>query len=465
MAKKKSTRRGGANAHTPARARAGDAAPPATAGAFRAKIRTYRQGLGDCHLIRLPRKDDSSRDYFIMIDCGVVLGTPQPEEKMTPVVRDIMKETGGEVDLLLVTHEHWDHLSGFIQAKEEFRGFKPDQIWLAWTEDPNDATANKLRQEKEKALTALRLAASHLRLAGASEKSAEIDGVLEFFGAGKGASTKDALDIVRGFNEQSIRYCRPTDPPTVPPELDGVRLFILGPPTDERLLKRTNPKSSEGYGLALANFNEQIAPILSGNEEAGPFDPIYAIPFEIAGEIDFFKDRYWRAGEMGEGWRRIDASWLDGSEELALQLDNMTNNTSLVLAIELAGGEVLLFVADAQVGNWLSWQDLSWQVESGTVSGPKLLKETIFYKVGHHGSHNATLRPKGLDMMEKLRVAFVPVDHAVAVKKGWKRMPLPEIIAELARKTNGNVFQSDMALDVKVPANVTATPLYFEVRF
>jgi len=433
---------------------------------FRAKIRMYRQGLGDCHLIRLPRTDDPTRDYFIMIDCGVVLGTPEPQKRMIPVVKDIMKTTGGTVDLLLATHEHWDHLSGFIQAQAEFAGFKPHEIWLAWSEDPKDPLAKKLRREKDKALAALRLGASHLQMAGHSARAADLSSVLEFFGAGKGTSTSDALKIVRGFNPGKIRYRRPTDPPEAPPELGGVRFFIMGPPPDERLLKRTNPRKSnhEGYGIALANFTEQLEPVLTGGD-AGPFDPIYAIPYRIATEMDFFKARYWEAGQTGEGWRRIDASWLDGSEELALQLDNMTNNTSLVLAIELPGGDVLLFVADAQVGNWLSWQDLSWQVDRRKVTGPDLLKRSIFYKVGHHGSHNATLREKGLDMMPNLQIAFVPVDHAMAVKKRWGKMPLPEIVSELREKTKGRVFQADMPNGTELPSNVEATPLYIEVTF
>jgi hypothetical protein len=451
-------------AGTRGRTRSGKRARAASAAAFRAKVRMYRQGLGDCHLIRLPRSDNPKRDYFIMIDCGVVLGTPQPQQKMMSVVADIVRETDGKVDLLLATHEHWDHLSGFIQARDAFKDFKVDQVWLAWTEDPSDALAQSLKREKQHALAALRLCASRLHLAGDSSASRDLDSVLEFFGAGKGASTQDALDIVRGLNPQNVRYRRPTDPPETPPGLDGVRFFIMGPPADEKLLKRTSPSKTghEGYGLALANFAEQIEPALTGSE-GGPFDPIHAIPFEIAGEMDFFKARYWRAGETGDGWRLIDASWLDGSEELALQLDNITNNTSLVLAIELRGGDVLLFAADAQVGNWLSWQDLSWPVGAGRVSGPDLLKRTILYKVGHHGSHNATLREKGLDMMPNLQIALVPVDHAMAVKKRWGNMPLPEIIAELNKKTAGKVFQSVMPQGVDLPVNVTETPLYFEV--
>ena len=50
----------------------------------------------------------------------------------------------------------------------------------------------------------------------------------------------------------------------------------------------------------------------------------------------------------------------------------MTNNTSLVLAIErIADGKVLLFPADAQEGNWLSWHDVAieWNVIGGAGAG------------------------------------------------------------------------------------------------
>ena len=43
---------------------------------------------------------------------------------------------------------------------------------------------------------------------------------------------------------------------------------------------------------------------------------------------------------------------------LALAMNNATNNASLVLAFELSkGGKVLLFVGDAQAGNWRSWSE------------------------------------------------------------------------------------------------------------
>ncbi len=79
----------------------------------------YRQGLGDCFLVSLKRAG-AAPDYKILIDCGVILGTRAPAAIMTKVVDDIVATTQGEVDLLLATHEHWDHLSGFIQAASSF---------------------------------------------------------------------------------------------------------------------------------------------------------------------------------------------------------------------------------------------------------------------------------------------------------------------------------------------------------
>src|SRR5262245_3300568 len=89
---------------------AATSAAPASSVGYRAKVRMYRQGLGDCFLVSLKRSGDAP-DYKILIDCGVILGTPDPASIMTKVVDDIVGTTHGEIDLLLATHEHWDHLS------------------------------------------------------------------------------------------------------------------------------------------------------------------------------------------------------------------------------------------------------------------------------------------------------------------------------------------------------------------
>jgi len=427
----------------------------------------YRQGLGDCFLISLPCDGGDSRPFYVMIDCGVILGTADPGTIMTKVVQDILQVTGGEIDLLVATHEHWDHLSGFVQAKQAFDKLKVAEVWLAWTEDPKDELTQKLKKEKGLALAALRMGLSHLQLAGDSDAATELNGILEFFGAAKGATTGDALENVRGKTSK-LRYCLPTDAPV---ELVGARFYVLGPPHDEKQLRKINPsaRNKETYGLALNGlqmFMDGTGTALGDTDRGRPFDQQYEIPFVYARgapELDFFRQHYWQPDDTApDKWRRIDTDWLGGSTELALQLDSLTNNTSLVLAIELPSGDVLLFAADAQVGNWLSWQQLTWTVGGKTVTGPDLLKRAIFYKVGHHGSHNATLKEQGLELMGRLRVAMIPVDHEMAVKKRWGKMPLDELVTALNQRAKGAVLRVDKPMP-STQEKVVEDPLFFEV--
>jgi hypothetical protein len=449
-------------------------AGPAAAAGYRAKIRMYRQGLGDCFLISLPRTDGSSRPFYVMIDCGVVLGTADPGTIMTKVMDHIVATTGGEIDLLIATHEHWDHVSGFVQAKPSFDRLKVGQVWLAWTEDPKDTLTQELKQEKGHALAALRMGLSQLQMGGDSEAAEQLGSILEFFGAARGPTTAEALANVRA-KVGAPRYCLPGDPPVVPPGVSA-RFYVLGPPHDKKMLHKINPSASnkETYGLAmgLEMFMDGAGTAFGDQDEGRPFDQQYEIPFAYAQttpELQFFRDHYFQAqGAAPDAWRRIDGDWLGGASEMALQLDSLTNNTSLVLALELApDGDVLLFAADAQVGNWLSWQDLKWTVGNKTVTGPDLLNRAIFYKVGHHGSHNATLKEKGLEEMKNLRVAMIPVNHEMALKKRWGKMPLDELVNALKKQAKGVVLRVD---DPAMPAsheNVVEDPgkLFYEVTF
>jgi hypothetical protein len=403
----------------------------------------------------------------------VVLGTPDPGTIMKQVMDNIVEVTGGQIDILVATHEHWDHLSGFTQAAESFGKLKVGQVWLAWTENDADDLTKKIKAEKGLALAKLRMGLSQMQLAGDGEGAAELGGILEFFGAAKGATTGDALKSVREkVKPREPRYCLPTDPPVVPDGIDA-RFYVLGPPHDEKMLRKINPSAAnkETYGLALDGlkmFMDGAGSALGDTDEGRPFDQQYEIPFmyaQSAPELDFFRRNYWQpAAAAPDAWRRIDTDWLGGSTEMALQLDSLTNNTSLVLAIEVPDGEVLLFAADAQVGNWLSWQDRVWTVNGKTVTGPDLLGRAILYKVGHHGSHNATLREKGLEQMKNLRIAMLPVDHAMAVKKRWGKMPLEELTKALADKAKDGVLRVDAP---KPPSmqNVVEDKLFFEVTF
>jgi hypothetical protein len=436
---------------------------------YRAKVRMYRQGLGDCFLISLPRSDGSARPFYVMIDCGVILGTPNPVPKMTDVVEHIVKDTGGEIDLLVVTHEHWDHVSGFIQATDSFDKLTVHEVWLGWTENNKDSLTRKLKAQRDAALTSLRVGLSRLQLAGAAhdDEATELGGVLEFFGAAKGASTSDALARVKKMSD-NLRYCLPTDDPVQPKGI-ATTFYVLGPPHDEKQLRKINPsqREKETYGLALDGlgmFMDGAGTALRMDDRGRPFDRQYEIPFAHATEMAFFAEQYWQPQGTADNWRRIDADWLGGASELALQLDSLTNNTSLALAIELPGDDVLLFAADAQVGNWLSWQEREWHVGDRKVTGPDLLERAIFYKVGHHGSHNATLKDKGLELMKNLRVAMIPVDQAMAKKKRWNHMPLDELVASLDAKAKGVVLRIDKPMP-QTREQVVEDPLFFEVTF
>jgi hypothetical protein len=475
----------------------------AAAGRLQVKVRMYRQGLGDCFLLTFP--STGGKPFHMMIDCGVLVGTEDGAGQMQRVVTDVIRTTGGHLDLVVATHQHWDHLSGFLQARDLFAPPGSDDaagklhvhaLWLAWTEDPTNRLANLLRAHRRHNEEALRATVQRLRLAGAAAAD-QVEDLLGFFGAAGSGSTEDALAALRGYTRTAPRFCHPEDDPIQLPEVPGVRFFVLGPPEDEKLIKRSNPAKShpEVYGdprLALNLDNAFFAAALGGDpglaERSFPFDRRHQIPPEEAEQIRFFQRHYYAEDADSEfpdqAWRRIDGDWMGVASQLALQLDSNTNNTSLALAIELVdSGKVLLFPADAQVGNWLSWGALSWKVPAAngqeeTVGAADLLRRTVLYKVGHHGSHNATLREQGLEeMVSADLVVLIPVDRRMAEKKRWN-MPFPPLFDRLHEKASGRILRIDDTEKVaerKAPdgvpaplwsafqASIEETPLYFEI--
>ena len=87
-----------------------------TAPASGVKVRMYRQGLGDCFLLAFPTA--GARPCYVLIDCGVLVGSPEAKQTMRRVAESVRDSTGGRIDVLVATHQHWDHLSGFEQARD-----------------------------------------------------------------------------------------------------------------------------------------------------------------------------------------------------------------------------------------------------------------------------------------------------------------------------------------------------------
>src|SRR5258707_399946 len=345
---------------------------------------------------------------------------------MKDIVADIVSFTSNRLDAVVVTHEHQDHLQGFMDEADVFAEMDKRELWMAWTEKPG----NKIVPDKRK-LAALEAAASALAFGGSVEEkqmAGMIEGLLEL-----SRGTQQTFETVKSwFPEHSRKYWSPGD--TVEPDwLAGVRIYVLGPPKEMALLRKTTgTKNVEMYELTAENLGFAAAALKeSAPGMLSPFDAKYAshgIPKALA-------DIY-----QADAWRGIDNDWLLASSRLALQLDSYTNNTSLVLAFELKeSGQVLLFVGDAQIGNWLSWQSLEFpNTRDVKIRAADLLARAVFYKVGHHGSHNATLVEGGLLGMTSGNLsAAIPTNEAWAREsKGWT-MPNERLYDELQKRCAG----------------------------
>ena len=428
------------------------------------RVRIYRQGLGDCILVRLP-KDDGS-DFSLLIDCGVAVATSDGAGIIKKVLADVGKTMNNRLDVLAVTHEHWDHVSGFHQAQDEFENLSFGEVWLAWTEDEEDELAQKLKKEHADAFAAISRGAAVRARSGDPGGASDLLLIAGILGAA-GEKTQAALEIAKAkAGAGDLRYCWPANLP-IEIEGTGARIYVLGPPHDEKAIRHFNPsrRSPETYELALDGSGFLAAGVLTalnGPGDVRPFTASASIPMEEARAMPFFQHHDWGTPGGASEWRRIDGDWLGETDEFALMLQSATNNTSLVLAIELSDNDVLLFAGDAQVGNWQSWQALEWTLDDGReVTGPDLLSRTVFYKVGHHGSHNATLRQRGLEQMKKLKTAVVPVDEVVAKKMRWGAMPLASLVDALDKQTAGRTLRTDRDAPAGI-AGLTVDRLYFE---
>ncbi len=438
-------------------------------------VRMYNTGFGDCLLLAFRTGDDSAR--YMLIDCGVHHNYSGGAEKIRRVVRDIAKATANRLHVVAVTHEHTDHLYGFKHARKIFENIRIDELWLAWTENPKDTIAKDLKQLHGMKIRALAAAVNQFKLSN-DPLGGTLQGLLDFeYPNALSATGNNAaqLQYLRTKSRKKLRrakdYRRPGEKPLTLRGVKGVKIYVLGPPRDADWIKMLE-KESEMY-FSLVGMNEEAAFAAAAlaaarthslsNEDrellrrGRPFDESFEISKDAASTHPdygpFFQECYGFSGRRGHGpeWRRIETDWLAAAEQLALSIDNYTNNTSLVLAIELTDTrprKVLLFAADAQIGNWLSWQELSWSGEGTggqTVNGEDLLRRTVLYKVGHHGSHNATASESGLEIMNSPDlIAMIPVDEKWARKKRppWKH-PDKDLLARLKQKTQGRVIRTD----------------------
>jgi hypothetical protein len=420
----------------------------------------YKLGTGDCFVLKFFAGDDVT--CRMLIDCGC--WNKRTFEKIRPVVEEIRDYVGGHLDVLVVTHEHLDHVRGFQAAKKIFtEEFTVDRIWMAWSEEDGDPDVEDWKRDLGDKKIALALAAQHLdelasddkfraqwigardgerhfemrkRFAAELQHFAELhvdETVDNYKGALKGmAVVKD--DIA----DNNVDYFEPGDVLEDVPGLDGMRVCVLGPPQDPALIKKEHGDGDESFP-----HNEDLSDTdlfvhaMHEYENKGkgaaltPFDPAYN------SDGDGVKAIY-----EADDWRRIDHDWLFNAGSLALRLNTGINNLSLVLAFEfIESGRALLFPGDAEYGSWKSWHDIEWDVDGETETVEDLLNRVVFYKVAHHLSHNGTARSIGLDMMtspELVAMATLDYDN---ISKGWKStMPNGLLLKNLLQQTRGRTL-------------------------
>jgi beta-lactamase superfamily II metal-dependent hydrolase len=361
------------------------------------RIRMYRVGFGDCFLISLPT--DHGPEH-IVVDCGV--HARGNIGKIADAAKNIAVEANNKLALVIATHSHQDHISGFATCEREFQDIKVREVWLPWTENPKDTAAVKL---KKKHTALCEMLARHFQARPASDQA--VAAIQNLTG------NAEALRLLHsGLNGGTVRYLEAGKELNDVAGIAGLSARILGPPRDQKFLARMDPPSDErflrlgiGGKLEAANDIQPFESVWFGSRKSSPY-------FAALDQHD----------------KSILATMASDPEALAFALDQALNNTSVVALLTYRGKHLLL-PGDAQYGNWENW-----------IKGEEadsLLAEVDFYKVAHHGSYNATPKSALQRMPAK---AFAGMVSTQSIP--WASIPFPKLMEALAERASG-VLRSD----------------------
>lgn len=391
-------------------------------------IRMYNVGFGDCFLLTIPTPDGVRR---MLIDCGThpaSTGKHRAESDVVPLLLDDLKDEAGRLrlDVVAVSHRHKDHVSGF--ANELFKDVEVGEVWLPWTEDPDDTTATNLRDRMGIAASAMEDARNGITsdspaLAAATELMRNQELMLR---------NQASMDMLwTGFKGSPHHwYISATADPQTSPMLPGVTIHVLGPSRDEKTIRDLDPPPAETFA--------HLAAVAAGDGSAviRPFDADWSISADEFVSYSAFGDLHVSATAR----ERIRQLAADDLLAAAASLESSINGTSLVFVLDI-GGLLLFFPGDAQWGTW----DM-------ILHDPKavdLVKRSTFYKIGHHGSHNASPQSFVNTVMSPDTWAAV----SVAPVKVWPLIPQGDLVTRM-RDLPVHVLQSDDP-PAKPPPNVT----------
>jgi beta-lactamase superfamily II metal-dependent hydrolase len=425
----------------------------AAAGNGNIRVRMYRVGFGDFFLLTVPGKDGPAH---ILIDCGVHAANIGSIDEC---VQDLGKETNNRLALVILTHYHADHMSGFASNYDDFANFDHvGAVWITNRLDPGNDAASKFMAQVTSVAAQLQL---QLRLAARDDEAGvqaqhKVENALGItLGAdsedGGGGSNARALKLLQsGFKSKPpVYYYQGGDTPTLPAELEGmITAEILGP----------SPKDSGGEFAASDNKTEQYLAAAGDNgipdaKRVQPFEKKW--PGSAAGfPADTFSE--FDTGLIGQGRKPKNdgASCMetllanmqpDVLAAAADKLDGTLNNQSLVVLFT-CGGKRLLFVGDAQWGNWAYW--LYGQAVTGSDPGISarargILGSIDFYKVGHHGSTNATPIPAVGALNQQCASMCSTATGAYGSPAKKTEVPRTALMDALETRTGNRLVRSD----------------------
>lgn len=378
------------------------------------QVKMYNVGFGDAFLITFP---DDPRPRRVLIDCGSIKkGTAgNVDEVAERIIEDVTDEDDTpRIDIVAMSHFHQDHISGFAN-RSLWGEVEVGEVWLPWTEDPDNAMALGLRQRQLALASAVQEMAEQQRLLGMADDEVEFltDEANNVFSA----VNDDAKDtLLSGFAGDPVRryLSRDSDPrrPTVLPK--GVKVHVLGPSTNPDVINKMDPPSKESFLRVSAT---------DGGANGGdlPFHEWELTPAD-------FMNMY-SGADVADIAERLQELGREGGLLAASILSSSVNNTSLVLVFEL-GEAVLLFPGDAQWGTW--------ELILANDRNRRLLGRTNFYKIGHHGSHNAT----PVSLVTSCLPQGVWSTASVRPRGTWD-IPRAELLEQLELLAPGRVFRSD----------------------
>jgi beta-lactamase superfamily II metal-dependent hydrolase len=419
-------------------------AKPSAAGNIR--VRMYRVGFGDFFLLTVPGK---SGPAHILIDCGVHaanIGT------IGDCVEDMKKETGSKLALVILTHYHADHMSGFASNSDDFAQFEVGAVWITNRLDPTNQKHANLMTQLASVAAQLKMQLGARNDKDGIEARNKVENALGVSENGGGGSNAKALKLLQsGFkNKPPVYYYQGGDDPKLPDELDGaITAEILGP----------SPLDSDGEFSASDNKTEQYLTALG---ESGVPDTRHVQPFDAkkwkATSADYPTDTFdeFDSGIFGESPQRkrdgvttlektLVSMQPDALAAVADKLDGTLNNQSLVVLFTCQGKK-LLFVGDAQWGNWAYW--LYGKAVTGTDPGitdraKQILGSIDFYKVGHHGSTNANPIPAMDAINDSCASMCSTATGAYGSPAKKTEVPRTALMDALEKKTSQRLVRSD----------------------